>query len=93
MQLINGDCLKVMKTIPDKSVDLCISDCPYKLGSKGGGIIKKRDYLKWMLQSLVCIAALSIASCKLALNMQRFKDIGNAIITKHSSNQGCFCPR
>lgn len=37
MQLFNGDCREVMKSIPDKSVDLCVSDCPYKLGSKGSG--------------------------------------------------------
>ena len=53
MQLFNGDCFEVMKSIPDKSVDLCVSDCPYKLGSKGGGIIKKRDYLDY-LEELDC---------------------------------------
>lgn len=29
MQLINGDCLEVMKTIPDKSVDMILCDLPY----------------------------------------------------------------
>ena len=41
MNLINGDCLEVMKTLPDKSIDLFICDLPYGcLGpqKKGGGI-------------------------------------------------------
>jgi site-specific DNA-methyltransferase (adenine-specific) len=29
MNLINGDCLEVLKTLPDKSVDLFICDLPY----------------------------------------------------------------
>jgi len=29
MDLRNGDCLELMKTIPDKSVDLFICDLPY----------------------------------------------------------------
>lgn len=29
MQLYNGDCLKLMKDIPDKSIDLVLSDLPY----------------------------------------------------------------
>lgn len=28
-KLVNGDCLAAMKTLPDKSVDLCLTDPPY----------------------------------------------------------------
>jgi len=41
MILLNGDCLELMKTLPDKSIDLFVCDLPYGcLGSqkKGGGI-------------------------------------------------------
>lgn len=31
MNLIFGDCLKVMHTIPDTSIDLCITDPPYNI--------------------------------------------------------------
>ena len=31
MKLYNGDCLEVMKTIPDKSVDMICCDLPYEL--------------------------------------------------------------
>ena len=29
LQLLNGDCLELMKTLPDKSVDLFLCDLPY----------------------------------------------------------------
>lgn len=43
-QLMFGDCLERMKEIPDGSVDLCVSDIPYKLtgGGKGDGANSKR---------------------------------------------------
>jgi len=42
--LMQGDCLERMKEIPDGSVDLCVSDIPYKLtgGGKGDGVNSKR---------------------------------------------------
>ena len=42
--LLFGDCLERMKEIPDASVDLCVSDIPYKLtgGGKGDGANSKR---------------------------------------------------
>ena len=42
--LMFGDCLERMKEIPDGSVDLCVSDIPYKLtgGGKGDGANSKR---------------------------------------------------
>ena len=42
--LMFGDCLQRMKEIPDNSIDLCVSDIPYKLtgGGKGDGINSKR---------------------------------------------------
>ena len=42
--LLFGDCLERMKDIQDNSVDLCVSDIPYKLtgGGKGDGANSKR---------------------------------------------------
>lgn len=37
----NGDCLEVMKTLPDKSVDLFVTDLPYGCLKSGGGFAKK----------------------------------------------------
>jgi site-specific DNA-methyltransferase (adenine-specific) len=46
MLLLNGDCLELMKTLPDKSIDLFICDLPYGcLGpeKKGGAVPKGRE--------------------------------------------------
>ena len=40
MKLIQGDCLEVMKALPDNSVDACVTDPPYGLKFMG----KKWDY-------------------------------------------------
>jgi site-specific DNA-methyltransferase (adenine-specific) len=37
IKLIKGDCLEKLKTIPDKSVDLVLTDPPYDLENHGGG--------------------------------------------------------
>lgn len=47
VELYLGDCLEIMKTIPDKSIDLVLTDPPYGIGSDkgvGGGIQKGRKY-------------------------------------------------
>lgn len=41
MQFLKGDCLDVMKTLPDKSIDLFICDLPYGVLSKGNPIRKR----------------------------------------------------
>lgn len=44
-KLYNGDCLEVIKSIPDKSIDLVVIDPPYEIKTmKGGGDIGKRKY-------------------------------------------------
>ena len=42
IKLLNGDCLELMKNIPNNSVDLVVTDCPYKLIA-GGVTIKERE--------------------------------------------------
>lgn len=47
--LIHGDCSEEMKKMPDKSVDLIVTDPPFDnslSASMGAGIAKKRDYIK-----------------------------------------------
>lgn len=46
MQLLNGDCLELMKTLPDKSIDLFICDLPYgclNQGVRKDGKVNKTD--------------------------------------------------
>lgn len=37
VKLLKGDCLELMKDIPDGSVDLIVTDPPYKITSRGNG--------------------------------------------------------
>lgn len=46
IDLRKGDCLDVMKSIPDNSIDLIVTDPPYRTTSRGGsgtmgGILEK----------------------------------------------------
>lgn len=49
IKLLNGDCMKLMKTIIDNSIDLIVIDPPYKLTAGGckdtvlGGICSRKD--------------------------------------------------
>lgn len=45
IQLYKGDCLEIMKIIPDKSVDLIIADPPYNIGKAEWDKIK--NYIEW----------------------------------------------
>ena len=61
--ITNKDCLKFLKTIPDKSVDLVLTDPPYNIGFDGGKGWDKweteQDYLDWCMEwSRECIRVL-----------------------------------
>ncbi len=42
-QLFNDDCLTIMKSLPDCSIDLIVSDVPYRIISGGVRIENKGD--------------------------------------------------
>lgn len=51
VQLYLGDCLEVMRTLDENSIDTCITDPPCELGFMGkkwdsSGIEREADYLK-----------------------------------------------
>ena len=41
--IAQGDCLELMRDIPDKSVDLVVTDPPYVIETSGGGIYTQPD--------------------------------------------------
>lgn len=45
-QIIQGDCLEIMREMPDKSVDLVLTDPPYGLGTNIFGPANKSRYPK-----------------------------------------------
>ena len=43
IDLRQGDCLEVMRNLPDGSVDLVVTDPPYKIQTSGAGLYKQAD--------------------------------------------------
>ena len=50
INLIKGDCLNVMKDIPSESIDLIVTDCPYKIISGGITIEERKDEISGIFQ-------------------------------------------
>lgn len=46
IDLRQGDCLELMKDIPDESIDLIVTDPPYKFENQGGGFYAKNKSTK-----------------------------------------------
>lgn len=47
-KIINGDCLEVMKGIPDKSIDIVVTDPPYNIGKDfANENLTIIDYINW----------------------------------------------
>lgn len=44
-KIIHGDSFEIIKQLPDKSVDLVLTDPPYLIGAKGCGLAGDRKYL------------------------------------------------
>ena len=51
VDLYNDDCLKILKNIPDSSVDLVVTDPPYDIETNGAGLYKQEDkqYVKELI--------------------------------------------
>ena len=45
-----GDCLELMKQIPDESIDLIVTDCPYKIVAGGVTIEERKDECSGVLR-------------------------------------------
>ncbi len=43
IQLLHGDSMELLKSIPDKSIDLVVTDPPYNFGNKGGRFYAKNS--------------------------------------------------
>jgi len=53
MQLFNDDCLKVLPTIPENSINLIITSPPYNIGINYNNYKDKRDdYVDWLINVL-----------------------------------------
>ena len=55
-KIIKGDCLEVMKKMPDNSVNLIWTDPPYNVGKnykKSNDNLKDKEYLNWMKEVIL----------------------------------------
>lgn len=43
-KIYNVDCLEGLRELPDKSIDLIVTDPPYISDTVGGGFCKTREY-------------------------------------------------
>ena len=64
VQLHLGDCLEVMRSMPDKSVDAVITDPPYNVGLDYSNGDNRKDYQEW--------CALWFAECQRIANFTIF---------------------
>jgi len=53
IKLILGDCLDILKTIPDKSIDLCLTDPPYGVNYKYQSIHDSKENLKILISKFM----------------------------------------
>jgi DNA modification methylase len=53
--LLHGDCLELMKTLPDKSVDLFICDLPYGCLTQQKGATPFGRNTKWSFKLGLCV--------------------------------------
>ena len=78
MQLFNDDCLKVLPTIPENSINLIITSPPYNIGMNYNKYNDKRnDYIEWL-------TSVFDECCRI------LKDNGNLFINLSSSKSEPF---
>jgi site-specific DNA-methyltransferase (adenine-specific) len=54
-KLIQGDCLSILKKIPDNTIDLIATDPPYLIATEGGGTVNKIKKLNKSLKDLTTV--------------------------------------
>ncbi len=72
-QIIHGDCLDILPTIPSNSVPLVITDPPYNIGLDYAGDYQDDQpylaYLEWLRACLVQLYRIGTPDCRYAINI------------------------
>jgi site-specific DNA-methyltransferase (adenine-specific) len=72
-QVIQGDCLDVLPTIPSDSVPIIISDPPFNIGIEYSGDYQDNkpycEYLEWLRECLTELYRIGTLDCRLCLNV------------------------
>lgn len=78
---MKGDCLELMKSIPDKSVDMVLTDPPYEISNSGGGMLERgnRKFIKEIDLMGMCNSSFNVISflgqCKRVLKKESFNGV------------------
>ena len=75
LELHNKDCLEVFRSMEDESVDLVVTDCPYKIVSGGCTITPRKDEMKGMLNKRSRMVEIHNADCLNVLSRQEDNSI------------------
>jgi site-specific DNA-methyltransferase (adenine-specific) len=86
--LFQADCLELLRTLPDSSVDLIFADPPFNLGKKyGDGISDRRkdgEYLTWSREWLAeCCRTLTPGGALLVFNLPKWLIHYGAVLESH----------
>jgi site-specific DNA-methyltransferase (adenine-specific) len=72
-QIVHGDCLDILPTLPSNSVPLVITDLPYNIGLDEAGDTQDDtphlEYLEWLRACLVQLYRLGTPDCRYAINI------------------------
>lgn len=80
MELYNGDCMEVMKNIPDNSVDLICTDIPYEFTHHLGGGTRKLHKRAMKMRETIDFMANGIDYDSVFTEFMRINKIPNMII-------------
>ena len=81
-QIIQGDCLEVMRDFPDNSVDFIWTDPPYNVGKKYDNYndnLSDVDYLKWIKKVIIELKRVSGNKIALFTPTKYFLEIWNML--------------
>jgi site-specific DNA-methyltransferase (adenine-specific) len=72
-QIVHGDCLDILPTMPSNSVPLVITDPPYNIGLEYAGDYQDdkpyRECLAWLQECLVQLYRIGTSDCRYAINI------------------------
>jgi site-specific DNA-methyltransferase (adenine-specific) len=86
--LFQGDCLRLLESVPDEAVDLIFADPPFNLGKDyGPGItdqMKVDEYLRWSREWLAeCVRVLAPGGTLMVFNLPRWLIDYGAFLSSH----------
>jgi len=87
-QIIQGDCLEVMRSFPDKSIDLIVTSPPYNCGKEYEKELTDEKYYEFILPIVEEFARILKPDGRFAINIifniNRITETGNRLFLTYS---------